>query len=766
MQQTAVFAVAGSLLLTLATGSVADIEYKADGWRLEFPGLGQSLDIAPLPCKSATHEAELKDGMPGWRGPLLLPGPAWVYGALRAETLEVIPVKDPQTKLTAGEDFLLDPAWAAVAAKPGSRWPAGTRLRFSYEYGLSRIDLVEQDPDGRLVLLEGTPHKGQPHRPQGTPGNRPLLAVYLPNYARSLTEGAKMLQIDPAYDGIPPVERTAKLAPLKAKLATDAPVTIVFFGDSITSQPPRDFQDGKGTFVERFKTWLGETWPERKVIATSLDQVVPLEKNQTLVVMSGVGGNDSRTALARLEKDVLAHNPDLVVTMFGANDENRAGTSENNVVPVAEYRANLATIVKQVREKGGEVLLMTPAMKNPDWIATVGNMAEYAAAMRELAAEADLPLVDAYRAWELLPARGYHPMVFLGNCINHPIDLGHDLFFRGLRSAFGGYAQPDGGKVTATVTLAFAETPTVPVVPAAVAAPAAAEEAVGPVACACQPDAKVGRVGEITIDEVESRQDCRVEDFLLHSPAMQRDIRVSVLLPPAWQTEPERQFPVLYALHGRGAPYKTWLAMSGLRRKLAEFPMVVVAFDCDINGWYIDAVETPRSLFTTFFFDELSPWVESTYRIAPGQRAATGFSMGGFGAFHYMLTKPDYFVSVSSLSSAFSYMGEQGAPNTRWVEPLLGSFEQYPERYAAYNILLRLDQAARDKVKLPPLFMGYGLEDHAYRTGLKVYEQLQHLGYQVSLREDSGGHNWAYWSKLGPHVIEFHGQVFADTKQE
>ena len=24
---------------------------------------------------------------------------------------------------------------------------------------------------------------------------------------------------------------------------------------------------------------------------------------------------------------------------------------------------------------------------------------------------------------------------FLGNCINHPVDLGHDLFFRGLRAA-------------------------------------------------------------------------------------------------------------------------------------------------------------------------------------------------------------------------------------------------------------------------------------------------------------------------------------------
>jgi len=131
-----------------------------------------------------------------------------------------------------------------------------------------------------------------------------------------------------------------------------------------------------------------------------------------------------------------------------------------------------------------------------------------------------------------------------------------------------------------------------------------------------------------------------------------------------------------------------------------------------------------------------------------------------------MLARPDYFVSISSLSAAFSYMGEDGSPNTRWVEPLLGSFTKHPERYAAYNIRLRLDQAAQKQVKLPPILMGYGTEDPARKTGLRIYEQLQHLGYQVTLRNDPGRHNWAYWSKLGPHVVEFHGQIFADTKQE
>jgi len=35
-----------------------------------------------------------------------------------------------------------------------------------------------------------------------------------------------------------------------------------------------------------------------------------------------------------------------------------------------------------------------------------------------------------------LTKRGCNHIVFLGSCINHPVDLGHQVFFEGLRAAF------------------------------------------------------------------------------------------------------------------------------------------------------------------------------------------------------------------------------------------------------------------------------------------------------------------------------------------
>jgi acyl-CoA thioesterase I len=161
---------------------------------------------------------------------------------------------------------------------------------------------------------------------------------------------------------------------------------------------------------------------------------VPPAAGQLVVVKAGVGGDCTRDGLKRIDTDVLAHHPDLVVIMFGANDENRAETGNN--VPVAEYRQNLATMVASIRQAGGEPVLMTTSMKNLRWIGTVGNLNEYAAAVRSLAAEQKVCLVDNFRAWELLPTRGYNYMILLDSCINHPNDLGHEVFFAGLRAAF------------------------------------------------------------------------------------------------------------------------------------------------------------------------------------------------------------------------------------------------------------------------------------------------------------------------------------------
>jgi hypothetical protein len=407
-------------------------DVKIDGWNLTIQG--ETVTIDPTSTKTGTTEGELKAGAPSYGGPQLLSGASWAYQALRVDTLVATLVDKPGVKLVPGKDFAVHADWASVAALEGSPYPAGTKVKFEYRYGLSRMDLIERTVEGRLVVRKGVEDKSQPLLPEVTAGNAPVAGIYLGNGAASLTMDAVCL-IDPAYDGVPPVSRTELLKGVKEKMASGKPVTMVFLGDSITSQQPKDMRDGKGSFVVRFTEYLKATHPQSTVVSTELAKTVAAKERQIVVVMSGVGGNNSTQALKRIETDVLAHQPDLVVVMLGVNDENRKG--EGNSVPVGTYKSNLEAITDKVQASGGQVILMTTSMKNLKWSACVGNLNEYAAAAREVSVAKQTVLVDHFAAWEQLPKRGYHYMVFLGNCLNHPVDLGHDLFFRGLRAAFG-----------------------------------------------------------------------------------------------------------------------------------------------------------------------------------------------------------------------------------------------------------------------------------------------------------------------------------------
>jgi len=68
------------------------------------------------------------------------------------------------------------------------------------------------------------------------------------------------------------------------------------------------------------------------------------------VINSGVSGNTTADALARLEADVLEYEPDVVLITLGGNDlKNRVGEGT--------ARANLLAIIQGIQETGAMVIL-------------------------------------------------------------------------------------------------------------------------------------------------------------------------------------------------------------------------------------------------------------------------------------------------------------------------------------------------------------------------------------------------------------------------
>lgn len=121
-----------------------------------------------------------------------------------------------------------------------------------------------------------------------------------------------------------------------------------------------------------------------------------------------------------------------------------------------------------------------------------------------------------------------------------------------------------------------------------------------------------------------------------------------VYLPPSYDTEPQKKFPVIYFLHGGGGNIEDpiWAINnydSAIKEeKLRE--LIIVAPKG--TGRYIDSIN-PKYPYPTesIIIKDLIPFVEKKYRIINENksRGLEGFSMGGYGVLRYGFKYPDFF---------------------------------------------------------------------------------------------------------------------------
>ena len=75
------------------------------------------------------------------------------------------------------------------------------------------------------------------------------------------------------------------------------------------------------------------------------------------VINAGVGGNTSREGLARMEKDVLARKPNLVIAEFGGNDQTPDPARH---VTLDELAKNIRTMHDRIVRQAGAKMICWP----------------------------------------------------------------------------------------------------------------------------------------------------------------------------------------------------------------------------------------------------------------------------------------------------------------------------------------------------------------------------------------------------------------------
>jgi enterochelin esterase-like enzyme len=142
---------------------------------------------------------------------------------------------------------------------------------------------------------------------------------------------------------------------------------------------------------------------------------------------------------------------------------------------------------------------------------------------------------------------------------------------------------------------------------------------------------------------------------LFHSEAIQAPVSYHIYLPPAYELQPLRRFPVIYWLHGSGPgvlgiPVLTQYFHNAIQS--GKIPPLIVVFPNGLpDGMWCNSKDGTQAI-ESMVIDELIPYIDSQYRTIADRsgRIIEGFSMGGYGAARLGLTYPDRF-------GAFSMMG-------------------------------------------------------------------------------------------------------------
>jgi len=150
---------------------------------------------------------------------------------------------------------------------------------------------------------------------------------------------------------------------------------IVFFGDSITQA---------GVKPDGFITRIGEMLKQKG-----------LDNNYELVG-AGIGGNKVYDLYLRMEDDVLAKNPDVVVIWVGVNDVWHKKTSGTGT-DADKFEKFYNAIIKKLQAKNIKVLLCTPATigEKTDFSNELdGDLNKYAGIIRNIARFNNCQLID------------------------------------------------------------------------------------------------------------------------------------------------------------------------------------------------------------------------------------------------------------------------------------------------------------------------------------------------------------------------------------
>jgi S-formylglutathione hydrolase FrmB len=215
------------------------------------------------------------------------------------------------------------------------------------------------------------------------------------------------------------------------------------------------------------------------------------------------------------------------------------------------------------------------------------------------------------------------------------------------------------------------------------------------------------------------------------------DRPVIVYLPPGYQADPARRYPVVYLLHGYGLQAARWMTLfkieNGANQAMAGAgggigtgqrarEMIIVnpdAYSFYDGSFYSKSVTAGD--WETFVADELVSYIDSHYRTLAKResRGLGGHSMGGYGTIRIAMKRPEVFGSMYALSACCAMDKGEPTEQMKTAATYTTRDEVAALRYPNKGTLARA-AAWSPNPNRPPFFLDLPVADGVARPDIQA----------------------------------------------
>jgi S-formylglutathione hydrolase FrmB len=263
----------------------------------------------------------------------------------------------------------------------------------------------------------------------------------------------------------------------------------------------------------------------------------------------------------------------------------------------------------------------------------------------------------------------------------------------------------------------------------------------------------------------------RVECGSVSSKFMRGPVAYCALLPPSYDAQAARKFPVLYFLHGLGGD-QSFLVVSGgwnivedaqEQKRLGEFVLITPQAD---NSFYINSKDG-RVEYENFFIRDFIPQMEKHFHLLGTRagRAIGGVSMGGYGALRFAFKYPQMFVAVAAHMPALLEELPRGSSDAG-LTGFLGTAFGRPLDEAYWRSNSPFAYAHTANLRGLKIYFDCGDQDNfGFDAGTRQLDKLltaRHVPHTSHIYP--GGHNWQFVAQHLEDSLKVVSDAFGNSK--